>query len=74
MSKIDDVRIKKYPRYISPGEWRRGLGWHVQRLVAGEWKLIAYRGERSEAVKVGKQAATVLGSRFVGEQWVTIVF
>ena len=68
MSKIDDVRIKKYPRYISPGEWRQGLGWHIQRLVGGEWKLIAFRSDRSEAIKVAKQAADVLSSSYVGEQ------
>ena len=68
MSKIDDVRIKKYPRYIAPGEWREGRGWRVERLVHGEWKLLAFRADRSEAEKVAKQAASVLSSSYVGEQ------
>lgn len=68
MSKIDDVRIKKYPRYISPGEWQQGLGWRIERFVDGLWKLIAYRSERSEAVKVAQQASSVLSSNYVGEQ------
>jgi hypothetical protein len=68
MSKIDDVRIKQYPRYISPGEWQKGLGWRIERFVDGVWKLIAYRGDRSEADRVAQQAADVLSSSYVGEQ------
>jgi hypothetical protein len=68
MSKIDDVRIKQYPSYLAPGEWKAGLGWRIERLEDGVWRLIAYRGDRSDAVKVAQQAADVLSSNYIGEQ------
>ncbi len=64
MSKISDVRIKKYASFGLSILTEQGRGWRVERRVGSKWKLIGYRGTFESATDLADQACAILDTTY----------